>query len=226
MLPYLIKAVELVPEVVPYLSDVALKSIGQYERQLWSYTLDLYRGGDVGAFIDDFAAAIENQLTRAWNEGAREVGVELGDMEDEDKQIIDDIVSSEYDHVLDLAQAIQDAQSLDKDEFRSQFRSRIDLWINRYNDVRSQAMIYFGGKERLVWRMGATEEHCATCAALDGIVAYATEWEESGVAPQGAPNDALECGGWRCDCSLETTDQRRSAGALTRIMEIATSGKL
>lgn len=226
MLPYLIKAVELVPEVVPYLSDAALKSIGQYERQLWSYTLDLYRDGDVGAFIDDFAAAIENQLTRAWNEGAREVGVEPGDMEDEDKQVIDDIIASEYDHVLDLAQAIQDAQSLDKDEFRQQFRSRIDLWINRYSDVRNQAMIYFGGKERLVWKMGATEEHCATCAALDGIVAYATEWEESGVAPQGAPNDALECGGWRCDCSLETTDQRRSAGALTRIMEIATSGKL
>jgi hypothetical protein len=26
--------------------------------------------------------------------------------------------------------------------------------------------------------------------------------------PQGAPNDALECGGWRCDCSLEVTKEK------------------
>lgn len=220
------RAIDLVPEVIPHLSNAALKSIGQYDRQLWEYTLALYRGGDPGTFIDEFASAIENQLNRAWNEGAREVGVEPGDMTEDDKQVIQDIIDSEYDHVLDLASAVEGAQSLDIDAFRSQFRSRIDLWVNRYNDVRSQAMVYFGEKTRMVWKLGATEEHCATCATLNGVVAYATEWEESGVAPQGPPNDALECGGWRCDCSLEVTEQRRSPNALTTIMNAATSGHL
>jgi hypothetical protein len=229
MLPHLIKAVELVPEVKTHLSDKALeflKSIEQYDRQLWEYALALYRGGDAGEFIDKFTAAITNQLTRAWNEGSRSVGVEPEDMSDEDRAYLKEIIDSEYEHVLDLGTAIEAAQDKTLEEFRQSFRSRIDLWVNRYTDTTNKAKVYFGDRTRLEWKLGETENHCDTCAALNGIVAFAFEWEQSGVKPQSPPNDVLACGGWQCDCRLEVTDKRRSPNALQRIMDIAVSGNL
>lgn len=43
---------------------------------------------------------------------------------------------------------------------------------------------------------------------LNGIVAYAREWNEYGIHPQSPPNDLLECGGWRCQCRLVSTAKR------------------
>lgn len=211
---------------VPGYYDTVWKTIGAFDRQLWSACLDYFRGdGNAFDFVDRFASSIKEQLTRAWNEGARNVGVDPADMTAEDQAELSGIINSELDHVLDLAQDIEDAitDKMTLEDFRSQFRARIDLWVNRYNETVNRAEMYFGGKVRLVWRMGATEEHCETCARLNGIVAYAQEWEQSGIRPQSPPNDLLECGGWRCDCSLETTDQRRSPDALTTLMDIAAS---
>lgn len=101
--------------------------------------------------------------------------------------------------------------------------ARADLWANRYNEAYNNAMMLIesqnGGK--MIWRLGGTEDHCETCAKLDGIVAFAREWEASGIQPQNAPNNLLECGGWRCDCSLTQTDQRRSPNAMETLMNIA-----
>ena len=118
------------------------------------------------------------------------------------------------------------ADGLPREQFDVQFGSRVDIWANRYPETENRARMHFGGKQRLEWVLGATEKHCSTCAALNGIVAFAEEWEESGVQPQSPPNGALECGGWQCDCSLVPTDRRRSANALTRIMDIATAGNV
>ena len=69
----------------------------------------------------------------------------------------------------------------------------------------------------LVWRLGRTEQHCSTCFALNGTVASATDWVISGIRPQAAPNARLECGGWRCDCSLDVTDEPLSAGGVPAV---------
>ena len=203
-----------------------LKSIETYDRQLWSYALELYRTGDGGVFLDKFIEAIASQLTRAWNEGAREVGIDPKEMTDDDRAELKAIIDGEYDQVIKLAEAIMESRSGTLDEFRQKFRSRIDLWVNRYTDVIGRARVYFGGKTRLKWTLGKTEEHCETCATLNGIVAFASEWEQAGIKPQSPPNGMLECGGWNCRCSLEVTDKRRSPNALETIMEIATLAHL
>lgn len=229
MLPFLIRAIELVPEARKYLSPTAselLKSIETYDRQLWSYALDLYRTGDGGVFLDKFITAIASQLTRAWNEGAREVGVDPKEMTDDDRAELKAIIDGEYDQVIKLAEAILQSRSGTLDEFRQQFRNRIDLWVNRYTDVIGRARVYFGGKTRLKWTLGKTEEHCDTCTTLNGIVAFASEWEQAGIKPQSPPNGMLACGGWNCDCSLEVTDQRRSPNALETLMNIAVARNL
>jgi len=229
MLQFLSRAVELVPEVKAHLSDKAfevLKSIDTYDRQLWKYALDLYRGGEPGVFIMSFVEAIGNQLRRAWNEGALEMGVTPKDMTDDDLAEIQAIINAEYEHILDLGTAITAAQSGTIQEFRDTFRPRIGLWVKRYTDVKNQAKIYFGGKTRLMWVEGDTKEKCPTCLALNGIVAFAQEWEQAAVRPQSPPNETLQCGGWNCSCTLQVTDKRRSPLALQRIMDIVTAANL
>ena len=110
----------------------------------------------------------------------------------------------------------------------SQFRARVDLWVGRYDDVTNQAITFYAERgQRLMWVEGDTVQKCDICTALDGIVAFAWEWEELQVHPQQPPNPALSpenggCGGWRCGCSLVPTDKRRSPDAFTTIMNIVT----
>ena len=229
LIDLLADVVDTVPEVKAHLKSEtleALKNANTYGRQLWKYCLDLYRTGDGGAFLTLFIDAIKNQLTRAWNDGAREVGVEPEEMTDIDLNELKAIIDSEYDHVIDLGEAIIASRGGTLVEFRQQFRNRVDMWVNRYEDVANRARVYFGGRQRIIWVLGETEEHCETCARLNGIVAFAYEWEQSGIRPQSPPNPILTCGGWQCDCTLEPTDKRRSPDALGTLMDIATAANI
>ena len=206
-------------------APVAYKTVDAFQRQLWNAALHLYRDGDTFGFVDSFVYSIDAQLTRAWNEGAREVDVDPTDFTAEDTQKLDEIIANEHDYILTLAQDIEDARiaNMNLDDFRSKFAGRIDLWVNRYTDTVNSAKIWFGGKIKLEWVMGATEQHCQTCAQLNGIVAWSSEWLESGIQPQNPPNGMLECEGWRCDCHLNQTDKRRSPNALETLNTIAMS---
>jgi hypothetical protein len=200
----------------------ALKTVDYYRRVLSRDVRDLYSGKmPRGAFEDDMLRLIDEQLTRAWNEGSRSVGVEPEDMTADDLDVVEKIKDSELGYIGGFADAIEEAAA--NGTGWDALMSRVDLWVNRYNDVVNSAVVYFGGKTRLKWTLGATEEHCKTCARLDGIVAWADEWQESGLKPQQPPNDLLSCGGWRCDCSCLPTDERRTRNALNILLDIAVS---
>ena len=100
--------------------------------------------------------------------------------------------------------------------------SRARLWANRWTEVYNAAKLAIAAEcgEKMMWKLGMSEEHCSTCSALDGIVAFATEWEQLNVRPQSPPNPILECEGWQCGCELVPTTQRRSPNALTTILNV------
>ena len=204
-------------------SDRSEKTVAYFERVLWRSVRELYNGViDEFGFIDDMTALIEQQFNRAWREGARSVGVDpVLDFTDEDYEIIQMRIDSEYEYIPDFTQAIVDARNAG--ERIDQFRNRVSMWANRYNEIVNDARAWYGERQRLEWKLGKTEEHCATCAALSGIVAFGEEWVQSGFHPQGAPNDLLECGGWQCDCALEPTTRKRTPRALDRLMDLAVS---
>ena len=91
---------------------------------------------------------------------------------------------------------------------------RAQLWVNRYNDVKSEAQILACKDQKLRWDLGLTEKHCRTCYALNGKVKRASFWKKLGVRPQNAPNYLLECEGWKCDCGMVVTDEPLSRGAM------------
>jgi hypothetical protein len=205
-----------------YVKAGEFKTPDTYTRQMRRSVSALFGGSiDEFQFIDEMMAMINNQLNMAWKVGAYDVGVMETDFVFEDFQHLDSIINNEYQFILRFAQDIVDTRlaggKIDA------LLARVDLWANRYNEVVAEAHVWFGKKTRLQWRKGNTEKHCATCLALDGIIAFAEEWNASGVRPQAPPNPHLECEGWKCDCYLNPTDQRRTPRAFERIMNVVMS---
>lgn len=148
-------------------------------------------------------------------------------MEPEWQDMLDGIIADERSHIPDLAGWISETEDKAKniDEAWTKVHDRIDLWVNRYADVRNQAKIMTAeDKDKYEWVLGATEQHCVTCAGLNGIVATAKMWQDADVKPQSPPNGYLSCGGWKCDCSLEPTNKRRSTNAYDRIIAVVLGG--
>ena len=187
-----------------------VKTEDAYRRQVWRLVRELYTGEiDEFAFVDDFNGFIDNQFGRAWNEGAREMGVNPRQYTDDDIDALAKRISAEQDFMLQLGDDILNAREGGTPPLES-FRARADSYANRYNDVRNEARVHFGGKKMLKWNVGPTE-HCSTCAALDGTVASAEDWAASGYRPQGR---MLECGGYHCQCSLDPTDEPPTEGGI------------
>ncbi len=182
----------------------------------------VYQGLIGGIFIDTLANLISGQLTdafqRAWSDDEH-----FTELPDYLREPLESMILTQYDYVdqfyRDIVDARIDGTPIDPLLFRAQ------LWAQRWTEAYNQAVSIIsevnGGK--LLWSLGATEDHCTTCLVLNGVVAYAREWNELGVHPQGAPNDLIECGGWVCDCVLSPTDQRRSPKAYDTILNAVTS---
>src|SRR5512146_1083232 len=202
-----------------HLAQGAYKTQGAFELHVWAYMREFFTSQDPNAafaFIDSMAGEIENQWTRAWNEGARSVGVDPREFDDEDITEIEGIIRGETDYLGGVAGDIEaaKAEGLTDEEFNGRFRNRAFMWANRYNEVVDHAKIWFSNRQKFEWVMGPTEEHCHTgddnrpgvgCANLSGLVLWAREWDQAGIRPQ---SDALNCGGWQCQCRLEATDTR------------------
>ena len=213
----------------------AYKTQGAFEMHVWAYMRDFFTSGDPNAafaFVDNMASEIENQYHRAWNEGARELGVDPSDMTQEDLDQLQIQIGSETELITGVAGDIENfkAEGGHTDaEFNSAFRNRAFMWSNRYSAIMDQARTYFGSMQKFEWVMGPTEQHCHTgdngrpgvgCADLAGIVLWGREWEQTGIAPQ---NDRLNCGGWQCQCRKEPTDKRRTRGGLGRVLDMMTA---
>jgi len=212
------QVIMMLPEAIP-----ALKSYEWYDQHMHDYAGQLYRGKiDDSAFLDKMIYAIGEQLKRAWNEGMVENGLDPNqdktpEMDDRIQQLIDE----EYNHVTDLIDFIN--QQKEVQAGMNAIDTRIDMWVNRYADVVNISKLETAGeKDKLEWVYGDTE-HCDVCAALNGIVATSKEWQESGFHPQQPPNDLLSCGGWRCQCTLQPTDKRKTPGALSKLLDMATA---
>jgi len=198
-----------------------LKTVDWYDRAMWRAVQDLYNGVIGSMEFETFMIdAIQNQLRRAWNEGMRSLQLDpVDDQTMEGEMRLQDIMLSELDYVGPLAQDIWAAAYANAPI--DPFHARVDIWTNRYTDVVNQAVTFYSGLgQKLQWKIGATEQHCDSCAYLDGLVAYASEWETAGLHPQQPPNPRLGCKGWKCSCSLDPTDQRRSPNVLDTLMSV------
>lgn len=221
------QVVKQYPDVIPYLNNRArwilatpdIKTYDYFLSELSRMIRNVYNGNMGGDFIDIMANLISGQLTQAYTQAWKDEEGE-GELPDYLAQSLEAQILNQYDYVDGLYRDIVDAR-VDQTSLDA-LLARAPLWAERWNEAYNTAVLLITSENggNLIWELGATEQHCPTCAGLNGIVARASEWEALNVKPQNAPNDLLECGGWRCDCSLTPTDKRRSPKAFDSIANI------
>lgn len=223
---YLTKCGREIPiALMVQLVGLGVKTVEYFEATLTRMVRNVYDGDLGGEFIQIMQDLVLGQISQAFETAWTDDGNELPPPE-YIRDASQEMVREQWSHIDDFYRAIVDAR-VDQTGVDA-LLSRVRLWANRYNEAYNEGVhliqINTGGKEE--WLLGETEEHCDTCSRLNGIVAYASEWETAGVKPQAAPNEHLTCGGWRCDCRKEKTKKRRSSGALDRILSIIVGGHL
>jgi hypothetical protein len=218
------------PAIIPHLSGAArwvamweepeeadIKGVEDYRRRIMSLIRALYNGDIGGDFIDSMAALVSRQLTLAYRGGMADAGLYRDEITPKMQAQLDAFILNEFAYVDRLYRDVIDAKL--EEAPIEQFNARAQLWANRYKEVENAARVAvaaeFGNK--LIWKLGATEQHCDTCLPLNNKVAFAKEWELSGLAPQ---SSVLTCGGWNCDCSLQPTEKRRSPKVLDYLMSV------
>ena len=192
------------------------KTLDYFLRVLNTWVNDLYTHEVTEAdFVDRLADVIDQQLTRAWNEGMKLNDLDPSEITEEQAQILQDIIANEYTFVDGFADDIASGKFT-----LPQLQARAAMWANRYNDVVNRAKLETAElKDKYEWVYGDTD-HCDTCERLNGLVATAKEWSIAGIQPQNPPNGRLDCGGWRCKCQLRPTDRRRTPKVLDTLLTI------
>lgn len=197
---------------------------------LRSMVRKVYDGVMGGDFVDVMASLIQGQVNQAYRQAWKDEG-DGGKLPEYLEQAAEAQILGQYDFVDGYFKDIVTAR-LDETPIEP-LLTRAELWANQYNIGYGNAVALIteenGG--RMVWKLGATEKHCPFCEQFDGLVAFASEWAALGIKPQNAPNPVLTgtlngekgCEGWRCDCSLEPTDKRRSPNVYGRLEEILLS---
>jgi hypothetical protein len=224
--------IKTVPAVKPYLTGKAkwlayepaeYKTFDYMLAQLLGLIRGVYGNNLGGDFIDIMANLISGQLTQAYQQAFEDAGYTGFFLPDYLQASLEEAILNQYGYVDQLFRDIIDARL--NGEPVEPLLARAQLWAQRWTEGYNEATRLITTEEggNLEWVLGATEQHCSTCSGLNGKVMSSKEWDLIGIKPQNAPNSALECGGWRCDCSLVPTDKRRSPGAYGRIEEMQLS---
>lgn len=166
-------------------------------------------------FIGEMQRLLAFHYTQAWEEGERACGFTPAERTDEQRQRLQAEVGRDIQSVYGLATYIegQTAKLAGGEKGKraawATVSSRLDIWANRYNAVRSAAQTIVCADRKMVWYLGRTEKHCTDCLTYEGRVHRASTWRGAGAMPQ---SRRLECGGWHCDCRLVPTDAPASPG--------------
>jgi hypothetical protein len=192
----------------------AYSNADEYARGIDQAASGYWKDGSAGNFVSRMKAVVKFGLRDAFDLGGADMGITPEDYNEQDTALRDEIITEEQSHINDLLHYL-DGLANDPKAKLSDADSRLELWKARFDDVRNRAKMILGKDAKLEWIYGDTE-HCDTCARLNGVVKRASFWQTHGVLPQAPPNPMLQCGGWKCQCSLEPTTKPLKRGGLPR----------
>jgi LAGLIDADG DNA endonuclease family protein len=171
-------------------------------RGLWSGALSITSASSA------LESAIRRGLTEAWLEGAGECGITEADMTTEEWGTLNIAIVNQFGYLPGLISDIVMNSKLNEGAL-APLLDRADLWINQYNAVRAQAQSMACSDKKARWIYGDSISHCADCSRVEGKVYRLSVWAKYGWQPQ---SKDLQCGGWKCACSFELTDDPVTKG--------------
>lgn len=151
---------------------------------------------DYNDFWEAMSTSIRFYLPRAWHEGALECGIAPNELSPAEKIKLRQVTNYEYQWIHGYALAIEEGSKAEGGKLSPLF-SRAEIWIGRWEGVKSDARTMACGNKKLKWTLGATLKPCKSCVRLDGKVKRANYWDEKNIKPRVHGASYLECKGFR-----------------------------
>lgn len=146
---------------------------------------------DYDNFWDAMSTAIRFYLPRAWHEGALECGIAPSELMPAEKRKLQQAVNYEFQWIDGYARAIEEGSKAEGGNL-SPLYSRAEIWIGRWEGIKSEARVMACADKKLKWVLGATEKSCRSCTRLNGKVKRASYWNEKGILPRVHGSPLLE----------------------------------
>jgi hypothetical protein len=184
-----------------YTDGIEVKRGAVSDYRMWfDFWLGRVRSG--GITPDDFNGkhrqVIQFLAEQAYTDGMLRGGVDAP-LDADDVMTVNIWVSGQLRHTWGLAEALGEA--LQTGDWNA-VNVRRQMWLDAMAELEGRGFASAQGNMMVTWRLGQTEEHCATCNRLNGQ-RHRLKWFVSrGYIPQQNASETLECGGWRCQCGL------------------------
>lgn len=137
-----------------------------------------------------------------FHEGMKEGGADPADMTDKEQAYLDAWIDNQLQYVGGLADGAAEAKSDKKTQ--KAFFDRVDLWVDSMQTLGDTARAFAQSDQMGQWKLGATEEHCATCSRLANGKPHRLSWYlQRGYIPRENGSATLDCHGFRCDCRID-----------------------
>jgi hypothetical protein len=159
-------------------------------------------------FLDSMFLTITNGLTRAFNEGLKKCDPPSSEITAEARAVLDSIIANEIQWSGKFGDFILD-NTRESGSKLAPLLQRAEMWALTYPETTNTALLHCPNNPNLIWKYGATKEHCTDALRLHGKIYKAAVWRKFGIVPQSSD---LECGGWRCACTLTPTDEKAIPG--------------
>lgn len=147
-------------------------------------------------------ALVKQAVEDAYFSGLQEGGVAPDEMDETDAQNIVQLNLTQQDYVKAFSDDVRTAAKVGTAEAKNAILRRIELWTASIAAAGQAGLNSAKANEVVTWHLGATEEHCTTCNKLDGQKHRRKWFVDKNYLPR-TPGAAMDCGGWRCLCTLE-----------------------
>jgi hypothetical protein len=162
--------------------------------------------------LSTFRAAIERAIEMAWTEGAAECGIQADELTVEELTARDEMIFEQNEFATGFIDAIAD-QSKANGGALTPLLQRAEMWVNRYNDAKTQGQALACADQSGQWFLGPTEKHCPSCAGFNRRVYRMSVWAANNALPR---SRCLACNGFRCECEIKPTDKPITKGRFPR----------
>lgn len=193
-------------ELYPAAAKAVVGPVREYESLLQrSVAQALSRGMTAAEFRADHRGWLREFAPLAFVDGLQAGGVDDTELSEEDQDTVDTWLKEQLGYTADFAAFVTGAKKLPPDERKiasDQAIQRAVWWVQSLETLRGLGRASAQKNMMVTWRLGRTEDHCTTCASLNGKRRRWKWFTDRDYIPQENGSETLECGGWNCDCRL------------------------
>jgi hypothetical protein len=176
----------------------------EYQGKLYDYMAEYLRGsGSVVIDRNKYNRAINDAFTFAFIAGWADAGA--SELTAEAQAWVNGRIAHEIAFVAPLFTDLKNLRADGEIPLADKLQSaqmHAEAYANTLVGVYAQGKMMGEPERDGRWDLGATEEHCDTCANLDGKTHPLSWYIKNDYIPRQAGSKTLDCGGWRCDCKI------------------------